>query len=249
MANSTPTPGDRIVKAYEQELEHLDKDIVRMGGLAESQITRAIEAFVQRDPDLAQEIISDDDLIDDLNHEIDINATRLLALRQPMAEDLRQVVAALKISSDLERIGDYAANIAKRSITLSAVPSAGPVQSIPAMSKFALQMLKTVLDAYIARDADKAIEAWHADETLDNAYAGVFREALQMSDNPGNVAACTQLLFIAKNVERIGDHVTNVAETIYFLVHGERLRAARPRGRGAEALDLSLTGMTEKATE
>ena len=249
MANSIPTPGDHIVKSYDQELEHLDKDIVRMGGLAESQITRAVEAVVQRNPELAQEIMSDDDLIDDLNHEIDIKATRLLALRQPMAQDLRQIVAALKISSDLERIGDYAANIAKRSITLSAAPPAGPVQSIPGMSKLAQQMLKTVLDAYIARDADQAIEAWHADETLDNAYANVFQEALQVIQNPRHVAVCTQILFIAKNVERIGDHVTNVAETIYFLVHGERLRTARPRGREAEALDLPLPGRTENRTE
>lgn len=236
MASNTQSAGEHIVSSYDKELADLDTDIIRMGGLAESQIARAVEAVAQRDPDLAARIIPEDDLVDDLNHEIDIRATRLLALRQPMALDLRQIVAALKISSDLERIGDYATNIAKRAIALSMSPPVGPVKEIPPMSRLAQEMLKNVLDAYVARDSDRAIEAWQADERLDNAYAHVFRLALNVVQDPEHVSACTHLLFIAKNVERIGDHVTNIAETIYFLVHGERLRGARPRGGEPELM-------------
>lgn len=235
MANNPQAgAGDHIVTAYGQELGRLDTAILRMGGLAESQISRAVEAFVQRDPDLAARLIPEDDLIDNLNHEIDIKATRLLALRQPMALDLRLIVAALRISADLERIGDYATNIAKRSITLSGAARIGPTGDIPPMGKFAQQMLKTVLDAYVARDAERAIEAWYADERLDTAYANMFRDSFQAIEDPAHIPVCTQLLFIAKNIERIGDHVTNIAETIYFLVNGERLRSARPKGGEVE---------------
>ena len=236
MAGNAPSAGEHIVSSYDKELEDLDTDIIRMGGLVEAQIARAVEAVVRRDPDFAARIIPEDDLVDDLNHEIDIRATRLLALRQPMALDLRQIVAALKISSDLERIGDYATNIAKRAIALAMSAPVGPVREIPPMSRLAQEMLKNVLDAYVARDPDRAIEAWHADEKLDNAYARVFRLALDVVRDPEHVSACTHLLFIAKNVERIGDHVTNIAETIYFLVRGERLRTARPRGSEPELM-------------
>lgn len=227
---SNPQAGDHIVKSYDEELEQLNNDLVKMGGLTEAQIASAIEAVVRRDPDLALRVIGDDEMVDELNYQIDIQTTRLLALRQPMALDLRQIVAALKISSDLERIGDYASNIAKRSITLSGAAPVAPVHSIPRMSRMAQQMIKEVLDAYIARDSDKAMEVWHSDETLDRVYTSMFREALTyMIEDPRSISICTHLLFIAKNIERIGDHVTNIAETIYFLVHGERMRDARPK--------------------
>ena len=230
MSGNTQT-GEHIVKSYDLELQQLNNDLIKMGGLAETQIARAVESVVQRDPDLATRVVIDDDLIDDMNHEINIQTTRLMALRQPMAQDLRLIVAALKISSDLERIGDYAANIAKRANWLVSTAPVPPVHSIPRMSRLAQQMVKEVLDAYIARDVDQAIDVWHADETLDDAYTSIFREALTyMMEDPRRISACTHLLFIAKNIERIGDHVTNVAETIYFLVHGERLREARPKG-------------------
>ncbi len=227
--------GEHIVKSYDQELESLNNDIVKMGGLTETQIARAVEAVVRRNPELALRVVDDDDLIDDLNYEIDIQTTRMMALRQPMAQDLRQIVGALKIASDLERIGDYAANIAKRAVSLTSSAPVPPVQSIPRMSRMAQHMVKEVLDAYVARDADQAIRVWHADETLDGMYTSLFREALTyMMEDPRQISVCTHLLFIAKNIERIGDHVTNVAETIYFVVHGERLRATRPKGGGPE---------------
>lgn len=234
MAGTSPG-GEHIVKSYDQELEHLDNDIIKMGGLTESQIARAVDAVVGRDPGLAAKVIGDDDRIDEINYEIDIQATRLLALRQPMAQDLRQIVAALKISSDLERIGDYAANIAKRSIALASAAPVPPTSSISRMSRMAQEMVQKVLDAYIARDAGKALEVWHADETLDNMYTSMFREALTyMMEDPRRITICANLLFIAKNVERIGDHVTNVAETIHFLVHGERMRGDRPKGKSPD---------------
>ena len=238
MSGNTQT-GEHIVKSYDLELQGLNNDLIKMGGLAETQIARAVESVVQRDPELAIRVVNDDDLIDDMNHEINIQTTRLMALRQPMAQDLRLIVAALKISSDLERIGDYAANIAKRATWLVSTAPVPPVNSIPRMSRLAQQMVKEVLDAYIARDADQAIDVWHADETLDEVYTSIFREALTyMIEDPRRISACTHLLFIAKNIERIGDHVTNVAETIYFLVHGERLREARPKGRELGLLDI-----------
>jgi phosphate transport system protein len=238
-----PQAGDHIVKSYDEELEHLNNDIIKMGGLTEAQIARSIESVVRRDPELATRVIADDELVDELNYQIDIQTTRLLALRQPMALDLRHIVAALKISADLERIADYAANISKRAITLAGAAPVPPVHSIPRMSRMAQQMVKEVLDAYIARDVDKAISVWHSDETLDKMYTSLFREALTyMIEDPRSISMCTHLLFIAKNIERIGDHVTNIAETIYFLVHGDRMRETRPKGSGdVENLNMSFT--------
>ena len=248
---STPKAGEHIVRSYDEELQQLNNDIVKMGGLAEAQIARAIESVVKRDPDLATRVIADDELVDELNYEIDIQTTRLLALRQPMALDLRSIVAALKISSDLERIADYAANISKRAITLSSAAPVPPVHSIPRMSRQAQQMVKDVLDAFIARDVDKAVRVWESDESLDRMYTSLFREALTyMIEDPRSISMCAHLLFIAKNIERIGDHVTNIAETIYFLVHGDRMRASRPKGGGeVESLALSFTGKTGKEEE
>jgi phosphate transport system protein len=156
---------------------------------------------------------------------------RMLALRQPMAQDLREVVAAIKIASDIERIGDYAKNIAKRAIVLATHAPLKPVASIPRMSQLALQIIKDVLDAYIEKDAEGARAAWRRDEEVDEMYNSVFREMLTyMMEDPRNIGPCTHLLFIAKNIERIGDHATNVAEIVYFLVHGRSLDEERPKG-------------------
>ena len=223
---------EHIVKSYDEELKDLNDTIARMGGLTEVQIARAIEALVQRDPDLARRVVDNDEEVDDLNHEIDIKATRVLALRQPMALDLRNAVAVLKIASDLERIADYAANIARRSIALSEVAPVRPAHSIPRMGRLVQQMIKDVLDAYIERNADKAMAVWTSDREVDEMYVSLFRELLTyMMEDPRSITPCIQLLFIAKHIERMGDHVTNVAETINFLVHGRRVRGARPRGR------------------
>ena len=205
--------------------------IVEMGGLAESQLAAAIEAVTRRDSELAARVIQDDDKVDQLERDLDNLAIRLLALRQPMARDLREIVAALKIAADIERICDYAANVAKRSIALAQSPPVQLVHALPRMAHLALLLVKDVIDAYVARDADKAMLVWNRDEELDEMYSSVFREFLTyMMEDPRNIGACTHLLFMAKNIERIGDHATNIAENLYYLVHGTPLTEARPKG-------------------
>jgi phosphate transport system protein len=222
---------EHIVKSYDEELERLKKIIVEMGGMAESQIAAAIEAVVKRDTDLATQVIEGDTEVDHLERDLDNLAVRLLALRQPMARDLREVVAALKIASDLERICDYAANVAKRSIALSQAPLIQPAHSLPRMAGLALQLVKDVIDAYVERDADKALDVWNRDEELDEMYSSLFREFLTyMMEDPRNIGVYTHLLFMAKNIERIGDHATNIAEDLYYLVYGRPLDQVRPKG-------------------
>jgi phosphate transport system protein len=222
---------EHIIKGYDEELSRLSKMIVEMGGMAESQLAAAIEAVVKRDSELAARVIEGDDKVDRLERDLDNLAIRLLALRQPMARDLRAIVAALKIAADLERICDYAANVAKRSIALSQSPPIQPVHALPRMAHLALLLVKDVIDAYVARDADKAIAVWNRDEELDEMYSSLFRVFLTyMMEDPRNIGPCTHLLFMAKNIERIGDHATNIAENLYYLVHGTPLTEARPKG-------------------
>jgi phosphate transport system protein len=224
-------PTDHIVKSFDEDLKRLNNVIAEMGGLAEAQLTRAVEALVRRNSELATQVVQDDKRIDALETDVGQLTVRMLALRQPMAQDLREVVAAIKIASDIERIGDYAKNIAKRAIVLSAVAPMKPVASIPRMSQLALQIIKDVLDAYIEKDAEGARAAWRRDEEVDEMYNSLFREMLTyMMEDPRNIGPCTHLLFIAKNIERIGDHATNVAEIVYFLVHGRSLDEERPKG-------------------
>jgi phosphate transport system protein len=221
---------EHIIKSYDEELGRLNKIIVEMGGLAESQLAAAIEAVVERDSDLAARVIEDDAKVDQLERELDNLAIRLLALRQPMARDLREIVVALKIASDIERICDYAANVAKRSIALSQAPPIQPVYALPRMGRIALLLVKDVIDAYVERDPEKALAVWNRDEELDEMYASIFREFLTyMMEDPRNIGACTHLLFMAKNIERIGDHATNIAENLYYLVHGTPLTQVRPK--------------------
>jgi phosphate transport system protein len=222
---------EHIIKSYDEELRRLSRTIVEMGGLAESQLAAAIDAVVQRDSELAARIVETDAKVDALERELDNLAIRLFALRQPMARDLREIFAALKIASDLERICDYAANVAKRSIALSHAPPIQPVHSLPRMATLALRLIKDVIDAYVERDADKALAVWRGDEELDEMYSSLFREFLTyMMEDPRNIGACTHLLFMAKNIERIGDHATNIAEDLYYLVHGTPLTEVRPKG-------------------
>lgn len=223
-------PQEHIIKSYDEELQRLDKAITRMGGLAESQLAAAMEAVIQRDSELAAQVVEGDTEVDRLEREVDAHAVRMLALRQPLARDLREILSALKIAADLERICDYAANVAKRAIALNVLPPVKPVFALPRMSKFAQSLIKDVLDAFIARDADKAMAAWMRDEELDEMYSGLFRELLTyMMEDPRNITPCTHLLFMAKNIERIGDHATNIAETVWFLVHGTPLNQVRPK--------------------
>ena len=222
---------EHIVKSFDEELKQLSQVIAQMGGLAEAQRQMAIDALSRRDSDLASEVVQHDARINALENQVDSMTVRMLALRQPMAQDLREVVAALKISGAIERIGDYAANVAKRVLTLSQLPQVRPVHAIPRMGRLAQELLKEVLDAYVDHDAEKALRVWQRDEELDEMYTSLFRELLTyMMEDPRNITPCTHLLFIAKNIERIGDHATNIAETIHFLVRGRPLEATRPKG-------------------
>jgi phosphate transport system protein len=242
---------EHIIKSYDDELRRLNNAITQMGGLAESQLASAIEAVVKRDSDLAAAVVQGDAQVDQLEHDVDGLVVRLLALRQPMARDLREILSALRIAADLERICDYAANVAKRSIALNQAPPVRPVYALPRMARLAEMLTKDVLDAYVERDAERALVVWARDEELDEMYSGLFRELLTyMMEDPRNITACTHLLFMAKNIERIGDHATNIAETVYFLVHGKPLTQARPKGdRSSLAVvqpddgnDLSIVG-------
>jgi phosphate transport system protein len=222
---------EHIVKSYDDELKHLTDVVARMGGLAEKQLADAVEAVIKRDVDLAGRTIEADNRVDALEREVDDFVVRILALRQPMARDLREIVVALRVSADIERIADYAANVAKRAIALAQVPTVRPVHAVPRMARMAQMLIKDVIDAYVERDAHKAVRVWQSDEALDEMYTSLFRELLTyMMEDPRNITPSTHLLFIAKNIERIGDHATNVAENIYFLVHGTALPGARPKG-------------------
>ena len=203
---------------------------MRMGGLAEAQLASATLAFTRRDSELADKVIASDAQIDELEQELDVAAVNLLALRQPMASDLRAVVAALKIGSDLERIGDYAKNVAKRVKVLCQTPPVQPAYAIPRMAVLVQAIIKDTLDAYIGRDSEKAIDVWLRDEEVDEMYTGLFRELLTyMMEDPRNITPCTHLLFIAKNIERMGDHATNVAETVHYMATGKRMAGGRPK--------------------
>ncbi|HXC88938.1 MAG TPA: phosphate signaling complex protein PhoU [Stellaceae bacterium] len=222
---------EHIIKSYDEELRRLNNAITEMGGLAESQLATAIEAVVERDSELGASVVEGDARVDQLQHEVDNLAVRILALRQPMARDLREIFAALKIAADIERICDYAANVAKRAIALNQAPPAQPVHALPRMARVAELMVKDVIDAYVARDADKAYAVWMRDEELDEMYSSLFRELLTyMMEDPRNIGPSTHLLFMAKNIERIGDHATNIAEDLYYLVHGTPLTQKRPKG-------------------
>jgi phosphate transport system protein len=221
---------EHVVKGYDEELNKLNNTITEMGGLAESQLGAAIDAVVDRDSELAARVVEGDFKVDQMQRDLDNLGLRLLALRQPVARDLREIFAALKIGSDLERICDYAANVAKRSIALDQSPPVQPVYSLPRMARLAQLLVKDVIDAYVARDADKAYAVWMRDEELDAMYASLFRELLTyMMEDPRNIGPCSHLLFMAKNIERIGDHATNIAEDLYYLVHGTPLTQQRPK--------------------
>jgi phosphate transport system protein len=237
---------DHIVKSFDEELKRLSNLLARMGGLVEAQIATAIQAVAQRDGDLASGVIRSDARVDELEREIDDQVLRVMALRQPVAADLRFALGALRIAADLERSADYAKNVAKRAIALNQVAPLRPVHAIPRMGAMVREMLKDVLDAFAARDVAKAVAVWNRDEELDEMYGSLFRELLTyMMEDPRNITGSTHLLFIAKNIERIGDHTTNIAETIHFLVTGVPLRAERPKGDGGNFAVVSASDSAE----
>jgi phosphate transport system protein len=220
-----------VVKSYDQELKRLRSMITQMGGIVETQVALAAEAIMHRDAAAATRAVEEDPKVDALEREVETFVIRLLALRQPVAGDLRQIVAALKITGDIERIGDYAANVAKRSIVLAEFSLPYSLAGLAHMARLVQQQLKSVIDAFGDNDADKAMEVWRSDQVVDDIYNAIFRELITyMMEDPRNITPCTHLLFIAKNLERIGDHATNVAETVYYAVKGESLPESRPKG-------------------
>jgi phosphate transport system protein len=220
-----------IVKSFEQDLNKLRALITEMGGMVESQVALACQAVLQRDDGAAAGAVEADPRVDALEREVEQFVIRLLALRQPMAQDLRLIVASLKMTGDLERIGDYAANVAKRSLVLGQYSLPFTLTGLAHMSRLVQEHLKMVIDAIGESDADKAVEVWRSDESVDEIYNALFRELITyMMEDPRNITPCTHLLFIAKNLERIGDHATNVAETVYYAVKGEPLPGMRPKG-------------------
>jgi len=222
---------DHTVKSFDEELLAMDNRLAEMGGLAESLLDDAVNALVHRNPEMASEIAHRDQAIDSLEDEINELVVRLLALRQPMAADLRVVISALKISSDLERIGDYAKNVAKRVPAIVELSPTTPLSTISRMGALVQQMIRNVLDAYLARDGAKAKDVRNQDEQVDLLHTSLFRELLTyMMEDPRWITACTHLMFVAKNLERIGDHATNIAESVVFLVEGETPTDQRPKG-------------------
>ena len=220
-----------IVKSYEAELSVLENKIGQMGGLAEQLLGEAFAALEQPNPELARGVIARDSAIDLLQREVEEQAIVMIARRQPMANDLRQIMAVMKVSNDLERIGDLAKNTAKRALAISGEHHPKTLMTgLRHMVELTAGSLKTILDAFAARDAEAALKVWRDDEHIDVLYNSLFRELLTyMMEDPRNIGLCTHLLFGAKNIERIGDHTTNIAETVYYLARGVPLTEERPK--------------------
>ena len=222
---------EHTIRAYDEELEALTAELSRMGGLAEVEVAESIRAISRRDVALAQSVITRDARLDEIEADIERRAIRLIALRQPVADDLRRTVAALKISMNLERCGDLAKNIAKRALVIAESDPITPLtRSIERMGELVAARLKDVLDAFAARDVDRARAVWQRDQEVDEHYDAIFRELLTyMMGDPRTIASCAHLLFVAKNLERIGDHATNIAEIITYEITGEHMTDQRPK--------------------
>jgi phosphate transport system protein len=228
---------DHIVRSFDDELLALGRSISEMGGIAETMFASSVDALVRSDTQLAQRVIATDQRLDTLEREIEEKAILTIAKRQPMAVDLRSIITSIRLAADLERVGDLAKNIGKRVVAMNGqfIPQkiAGGVTH---MSDLALDRLKRVLDAYMNRDVETALDVWNNDEEIDTLYNSLFRELLTyMMEDPRNIGFCTHLLFCAKNIERIGDHATNIAETIHYLVTGKTITVERPRSNASYA--------------
>jgi phosphate transport system protein len=220
------------MKAFDADLEELSRMVAEMGGLAEKEIADSIMALARRDLELAQRVIALDPSVDALQRAIEEKAILTIARRQPMAVDLRDIVGSLRVSNDLERIGDHAKNIAKRVLALDAdIAFSQVIRGVEEMTKLVLAQVKQVLDAYASRDVAKALEVWRRDEEVDAVNNSLFRELLTyMMEDPRNITSCTHLLFCTQNIERMGDHATNIAETVYYMVEGRPITDQRPKG-------------------
>jgi phosphate transport system protein len=223
---------EHTMKAFDADLEELSRMVAEMGGLAEKEIADSVTALSRHDLELAQKVIALDPTVDALQRSIEEKVILTIARRQPMAVDLRDIVGSLRVSNDLERIGDLAKNIAKRVLVLEGdIAFTQVIRGVEQMTKLVLAQLKQVLDAYAGRDAVKALEVWRRDEEIDAVNNSLFRELLTyMMEDPRNISFCTHLLFCTKNIERMGDHATNIAETVHYMVEGRPLADERPKG-------------------
>ncbi len=224
---------DHIVRSYDKELATLERRIAEMGGIAEKMVVDAMDALAAGDAALAHQVVATDPRLDALQREIEEQAILTIAKRQPMAVDLREIVGAIRVAGDLERVGDLAKNISKRSILIgldARVPRA--IVGLKHMNDVATELMKDVLDAYAQRDVERARAVWERDVELDALEDSVFRDLLtHMMEDPRNISYCAHLLFCSKNIERIGDHATNIAETVFYLVTGQTLPTERPKGQ------------------
>ena len=225
---------EHTLKFFGEELDQLKTEVARMGGLVEAQVADAVGAVADRDVDLAQTVIGRDEKLDLLQREIEKKAIRMIALRQPVAQDLRRTVGAMKLSLNLERAGDYAKNIAKRALVITESDPMTPLtRSVERMGKLVVMRMKDALDAYTTGDLDRAVAVWKNDEEVDEHYNSLFRELLTyMMSDPRTISACAHMLFVAKNLERIGDYATSVAEIIHYEVTGDDIEGERPKWRG-----------------
>ena len=223
---------DHTAKAFDTDLQEITRKVAEMGGLAERQISDATRALVERDTDLAEQVIATDPTIDAMQHEIEEKAILTIARRQPMAIDLREIVGAMRVCNDLERIGDHAKHIGKRVVALDLdLHPQKLIRGVEHMATLVSTLLKQVLDAYASRDLGSALAVLNGDEEVDSICTSLFRELLTyMMEDPRNITFCMHLMFCAKDIERIGDHATNIAETVYFMIEGRPITEQRPKG-------------------
>jgi phosphate transport system protein len=229
---------EHTAKAFDVDLQDLSRMVAEMGGLAEKQIADSVDALATRDSGRAERVIGADIAIDNLQREIEERSVLTIARRQPMAVDLREIVSALRIANDLERIGDLSKNIAKRVVPITTdFHPQKLIRGVEHMSALVLAQLKQVLDSYASHDVEKALAVWNGDEEIDAMCTSLFRELLTyMMEDPRHITFCIHLMFSAKNIERMGDHATNIAETVYFMVQGRPITDERPKGDTLAAL-------------
>jgi len=223
---------EHTAKAFDQDLQELTRQVAEMGGLAERQIVDAVNALIRRDVALGQRVVAADAELDKLQHGIEERAVLTIARRQPMAVDLREIIGAMRVTTDLERIGDLAKNIGKRVNALdSDFHPLKLIRGLEHMASLVQSQIKSVLDAYAAHDLPAAMKVWKGDEEIDAICTSLFRELLTyMMEDPRNISFCIHLMFCAKNIERMGDHATNIAETVFYMVEGQQMPDPRPKG-------------------
>jgi phosphate transport system protein len=232
MMTDITTRVDHTAKAFDADLQEISRKVAEMGGLAERQIADATRALVERDADLAERVIATDPTIDAMQHDIEEKSILTIARRQPMAIDLREIIGAMRVCNDLERIGDHAKHIGKRVVALDLdMHPQKLIRGVEHMASLVEALLKRVLDAYASHDVAAALAVWNGDEEVDAICTSLFRELLTyMMEDPRNITFCMHLMFCAKDIERIGDHATNIAETVYYMIEGRPITDQRPKG-------------------